>query len=104
MAEEAPEGGVTRVKPWTFTTEEVTTRLYIDTPTKNMAFAMENVDKILWKLQREGRVTAYSDRSKTKVEPVPEFGGYLRHQNPEIVWELAEQTHAQKEEHTNFIE
>lgn len=68
------------------TVMQIAAALYTNTSTTRMQYARENVEKVMFKLWREGRVTGYADASKSKLAALPQEG-YLFRLPEGIVWD-----------------
>lgn len=60
--------------------------LYGNTPSHKMQYARENVERVMCKLWREGRVNCYTDASKSKMADLPEWG-YAYRLGQSFVWD-----------------
>ena len=85
---------------------EIAQTLYVDTPANRLKQARENVEKILLKLLREGRVLCWKNKEevgRTRME-LPQFG-YIHYMEEQLCWELKKHhNESGKHRHQRFID
>ena len=81
---------------------DIAKKFYTNTTGNRMKFARENIQNILIKLHREGKLNCYTDSTKENLAIIPDKG-YLQSIDINIVWEVKEKGDIDDIKYENFI-